>query len=482
MAATPQHPDMDKNNGEAAFTFESVGPNSNQLTSSHREYLLQRHGTLNLKPVPSQDPADPLNWPAWKKNLNLFMVSLHTMVAAVCCTGPIPAIEIWAHLYQKTPSDASYLVSVVLAMLGIGPLVFAPLSNTFGRRPVWILTIFCAMLLNIGVSFVQSYGGHIALRILIPFFLSPPIALGGAVVAETFFASQWAAKLGHARKSINSDSIPGGPFLMGFVVEHLSWRWMYRIFAIVLAAELIVFIVLSPESLYIRTVPDEAPTATNEPRTRRVVGRFRFRQINPKKLTVRSFLEPLFLLGHVKILVATISYAMVFNWVLVLLMVEVSPLYGVYFHLNAQQIGINYLSFLVGSILGEQVGSRLCEFAHRRRVAHKTKAGKTMIPEDRLIFAQIGFPTIIAGIVIFFVQVAKATEGKGPHHWNITPDIGIALAGFGAQIVTTTIFTYCIDVCPKSQSASVGTAINFVRLEWSFVSFCGAITMKVVFY
>lgn len=84
---------------------------------------------------------------------------------------------------------------IQLAMLGLGPLVFVPLSSTFGRRPVWILTILCAMLLNIGVSFIQSYGGHIALRILIPFFLSPPIALGGAVVAETFFAPQRATKL-----------------------------------------------------------------------------------------------------------------------------------------------------------------------------------------------------------------------------------------------------------------------------------------------
>lgn len=73
-------------------------------------------------------------------------------------------------------------------------------------------------------------------------------------------------------------------------------------------------------------------------------------------------------------------------------------------------------------------------------MARKTKAGKAALPEDRLIFAQIGFPTIIAGIVIFFVQVAKATGGKPPHRWNITPDIGIALAAFGAQIVTTTTF------------------------------------------
>ncbi len=165
---------------------------------------------------------------------------------------------------------------------------------------------------------------------------------------------------------------------------------------------------------------------------------------------------------------ATVAYAMVFNWVLVLLMVEVSPLYGIYFELNAQQIGLNYLSFLVGlvcrsirqvdtdlvsEILGEQIGGRLCELAHRRQVARKLKAGKPVLPEDRLIFAQIGFPIIIAGLVVFFVQVAKATSGKPPHHWNITPDIGICLAGFGAQIVSTTTFA-CKTKRPQDEVVS----------------------------
>lgn len=36
------------------------------LTPEHREYLLKRHGTLSLDPLPSADPADPYNWPSWK--------------------------------------------------------------------------------------------------------------------------------------------------------------------------------------------------------------------------------------------------------------------------------------------------------------------------------------------------------------------------------------------------------------------------------
>lgn len=36
------------------------------LSESHRSYLLERHGTLDLDPIPSIDPADPYNWPLWK--------------------------------------------------------------------------------------------------------------------------------------------------------------------------------------------------------------------------------------------------------------------------------------------------------------------------------------------------------------------------------------------------------------------------------
>ena len=36
-----------------------------ELSASHKAYLLERHGTLNLDPLPSESPADPYNWPRW---------------------------------------------------------------------------------------------------------------------------------------------------------------------------------------------------------------------------------------------------------------------------------------------------------------------------------------------------------------------------------------------------------------------------------
>lgn len=36
------------------------------LSESHKSYLIERHGTLDLDPIPSMDSADPYNWPSWK--------------------------------------------------------------------------------------------------------------------------------------------------------------------------------------------------------------------------------------------------------------------------------------------------------------------------------------------------------------------------------------------------------------------------------
>jgi hypothetical protein len=47
---------------------------ASELSEPHRAYLLQRHGTLDLDPLPSMDPADPYNWPLWKVILPILIV------------------------------------------------------------------------------------------------------------------------------------------------------------------------------------------------------------------------------------------------------------------------------------------------------------------------------------------------------------------------------------------------------------------------
>lgn len=41
------------------------------LSEEHRQYLLTRHGTLDLDPLPDMNDADPYNWPRWRVRTSL---------------------------------------------------------------------------------------------------------------------------------------------------------------------------------------------------------------------------------------------------------------------------------------------------------------------------------------------------------------------------------------------------------------------------
>jgi hypothetical protein len=69
-----QHSDIEK---VSLPPFVDLNNGVPVLTEEHRDYLIQRHGTVDLDPLPSADPADPYNWPQWKKVVNLSCVAFH---------------------------------------------------------------------------------------------------------------------------------------------------------------------------------------------------------------------------------------------------------------------------------------------------------------------------------------------------------------------------------------------------------------------
>jgi len=69
---------------------------------------------------------------------------------------------------------------------------------------------------------------------------------------------------------------------------------------------------------------------------------------------------------------------------------------------------------------------------------------------------------VICGLVVFTVQADKI------HSYNVTPIVGLAIAAFGNQIITTVLVTYAVD-CHHEHAASIGVFINLVRSTWGFI-------------
>jgi MFS family permease len=144
----------------------------------------------------------------------------------------IPAYENIALDLSVSIQEVSYLTSLQIACFGVGPLFWQPLSQRFGRRPIFLVSLVLSFVCNIGCAKSPDYASMAACRALVALFICPAMALGSAVVAETFFKRERAKYMGIWTVMVTL-GVPIGPFIFGFVAQRVGYRWIYWILAIV---------------------------------------------------------------------------------------------------------------------------------------------------------------------------------------------------------------------------------------------------------
>ncbi|KAK5132088.1 hypothetical protein LTR08_000338 [Meristemomyces frigidus] len=459
-SAPGSNPDKESLNG----SLLELGPRATYITTGaaagisqeHRDYLLARHGTLDLDPIPSADPADPYNWPKWKKLANLTCVAFHAMMTTFIAAAVIPVYEDIALDLGCSIQTASYLTSLQIAVLGFAPLFWKPISNRYGRRPVWFLSTIGSLVFNIACAVCPTYASMAVCRAFVSFFICPPAAIGTGVVTETFFKKERGQYMGLWTLLVTLGP-PSGPFLMGFVgYQTGNYRWIYWILAMINGLQFIAYIFLGPETRYIRQGVKHTGSAFKQ-------EYLTFKRIDPVSLNPWEFLYPLSLFRYASIWIPTVSYAVVFGFTSVLLTVEIPQLFVPKFGFNAQQIGLQFLGMIIGSIIGEQLAGRGSDIWINRQ-ARKMGEGRRPAPEFRLWLSYAGFLFGMVGLIVFGVKFEQAPKGQ----WNVTPIIGIAIAAVGNQIVTTVLVTYAVD-CHIEHAASIGVFVNAVRSTWAFI-------------
>jgi len=116
--------------------------------AAHAEELVVdlKHGTgknshIVLNPQPSEDPNDPLNWPAWKKEVIIAILCLGSMLNAGT-NGPFLNASYFSMAQRINTSLTTVVMASgynLLAAGCIGPFVSA-FSRKYGKRPVFIVS------------------------------------------------------------------------------------------------------------------------------------------------------------------------------------------------------------------------------------------------------------------------------------------------------------------------------------------------------
>lgn len=429
------------------------------LSPEAREYLLKRHGTLDLDPMPSPTDADPYNWPQSKKLVMLLLVALHAGMITFTAGGIIPAYSDMAEEFGVSIQDASYLTSLQILVLGLSPLVWRPLANTYGRRPIFLQSLLLAAIFNIACAVSNSYGLLMFFRAVNAFFLSPASSIGSAVVAETFLKKDRGKYIGVWMVMITL-GVPVGPLIFGVVTYKAGFRLIFWILAIINGVQLVLYFFFGPETLFIRS-EDDAPPQMNEKRQTFKSKYLNFRRINPRRLSVADYVEPLKMVARPCAVLPALSYSVVFLFGSIIITIEIPQLFESKFELNTAQLGLQFIGVIVGSLLGEQVGGVLSDVWMRMWTK---KRGIRPPPEFRLWLSYAGYVLTIVGVAVFLVTTEEAPAGK----WTVVPVVGTAIAAAGNQVVTTVLVTYAVDSAAE-KAASVGVFVSLARQVIGFI-------------
>jgi MFS family permease len=167
-----------------------------------------------------------------QKVINIILVAVHASMSTFIAAAIIPAFEDIATDLDVSLQEVSYLTTLQIAILAIAPLIWKPFSNTYGRRPLFLLSLVGSLVGNVGCAKSFSYATMALCRAIVAFFISPAAAIGSAVVTEVFFKKDRARYVG-IWTLMTILGVPIASLVMGFVATAVGYRWIYWILTIV---------------------------------------------------------------------------------------------------------------------------------------------------------------------------------------------------------------------------------------------------------
>lgn len=160
----------------------------------------------------------------WLKCAILLQVSLLAAIGGLNTAAINPAYSKLGKTLGVNKVTASYQTTVCIAINGIGPWLWIPFANKYGRRPIYLGTTLLGFASILGCAYTQTFGQLIAARVFNGFF---PVAftLGAATVVDLFFYHQRGRAMGFFTITMTNGSHLA-PIVGGLIGQYLGWRWM----------------------------------------------------------------------------------------------------------------------------------------------------------------------------------------------------------------------------------------------------------------
>lgn len=173
------------------------------------------------------DADDPRQWPFWYRMWTVFCVSFATwtiILYSTSYTAAIPGLEAAFHVESSTVATLG--VTTFLLGLATGSLIVAPLSEQFGRRPVYLVCLAASMLLIIPCALGTSLEMIIIVRFFGALFGAAMVSNGAGTLTDISTEDDRALYMSLFSIAPLNGPVTG-PLIGGFVYQYLGWRWVY---------------------------------------------------------------------------------------------------------------------------------------------------------------------------------------------------------------------------------------------------------------
>lgn len=193
------------------------------------------------------DPRNPMTWTQLRKWSLTMTVAVSTLAVALVSsayTGGVREIEAEFHIGSEV---ATLGVSLFVLGFAIGPLLWAPLSEMFGRQIIFTVTYCALTAFNAGSAGAQNSWTLIILRFFAGAFGASPLTNAGGVIADMFHAKQ----RGIAMSLFAAAPFLGpvlGPIIGGFLGMNAGWRWVMGFLGAFSGAVWIICTIFVPET------------------------------------------------------------------------------------------------------------------------------------------------------------------------------------------------------------------------------------------
>ena len=386
---------------------------SHAIDPSERPYL-NANGFLDFAPG---DIENPKNWSVARRGYITVVAVLLVVNATFASSSPSGCLVGISKHFDVSEEAAGLVITLFLLGYCAGPLIFAPLSEFYGRRYVFYFTFTSYFAFNFLCAFANNFAALLVGRFLTGTFASAPLSNAPGVLADIWNPIE----RGNAMAVFSMMTFVGpalGPVVSGFLELKKDWRWTFYVllwFAGI--TELLMF-----------TIPETLPSVVliNKARRIRAAKTPGFEDVKAPAEAFDRKLSSIFKVALIrpwKILVDPISLLVaVYLSVVYALLYMLFTIYPIVFqqkrHWNS---GVGELP-LLGTAVGAVTGAGII-FAVSTRDKKRLLQGYKGRPEDRLPVAMFG-GCLFAVTMFWFAWTAEFNS----IHWIVPTIAGTFLA------------------------------------------------------